>query len=150
MSGEPLDFYTSFNFIVEIDGVRRAGFNSMSELGVEIGVVEYHEGGRDIPHKRPGKRSYANVTLERGATDDRDLYDWVNQMTNATTGRGQTADAYKKNVDVVQLDRDGSARRRWTLFNAFPSGHKAGEWDATSEEATMENLVLTYDYFQIA
>lgn len=146
---EALDFFERFNYVVEVDGVRRAGFMTASELAVEVGKVELREGGRLIPHKKPGVVNYTDVTLARGATEDRELYDWFNAVASFTTSTGETGDAYKREVDIVQIDRDGSERRRWTLTNAFPIRFKAGDWDATAEEAMMEEVVLTFDSFAI-
>lgn len=149
MAGQPLDFYTRHEFVIEIEGIRRAGFASMSELAVEVSIASLHEGGRSTPHKRPVKKNYPNVTLTRGATDDRDLYDWVSQVSSAATGAGVTADGYKRTLDVVQLDRDGSERRRWTLYGAFPVRFAAGDWEADSDDPLMESVELAYDYFEI-
>lgn len=146
---EALDFYERFNFVVEIDGIRRAGFMSASELAAEVGVVELREGGRGIPHKKPGLLTYPDITLTRGATDDRDLYDWFDEVASFTTSDGATGDAYKRDIDLVQIDRDGSERRRWTIFGAFCRRYKAGDWDATSEDAMMEEVVLAFDRFEI-
>lgn len=144
--GEPLDFYAKFDFLVEIDGVRRAGFMKCSEIAFEVGKVELREGGRSIPHKKPGLVSVPDITLERGATDDLDLYEWAVETANAVSGRGATAARYKRTIDLVVLDRDGSERRRYTLTNAWPVKWSAGDWDAEGEEAAIESITLTYDH----
>jgi len=149
MAGEPLDFYTRQEFIVEIDGISRAGFMTMSELAVEVTVATLMEGGRATPHKRPVKKNYPNVTLGRGVTDDRDIYDWMGQVSSASTGTGLTGTDYKRNIDIVQLDRDGSERRRWTLFGCFPVRFVAGDWDADSDDPLVEQVEIAFDYFEI-
>jgi len=146
--GEPLDFFEKFDFVVEIDGIRRAGFKTCSELSMEIGKVELREGGRSIPHKKPGLVSFTDVTLERGATNDLDLYEWARETADASSGRGEVAEKYKRNLDVVVLDRDGSERRRYTLNKAWPVKYVAGEWDAEGEEAVVESITLTFDFFE--
>jgi len=50
---------------------------------------------------------------------------------------------------VVQLDRDGSELRRWTLYNAWPTKFNAGEWDNEADENVIEQVTLTFDYFDI-
>ena len=149
MAGEPLDFYEKFNFVVEIDGFRVSGFNACSELSVEVGKVELREGGRSIPHKKPGLQNFTDVTLSRGASDDRDAYTWMEQVAKMSTGTGKVGDEYKRELDIVQIDRNGAERRRWTLTKAFPLKFVAGEWDGTAEESAMESLTLTYDSFKI-
>ena len=148
MAGEPLDFFVKEQFLIEIDGVRRDAWDSMSELSVETATVEVYEGGRGIPHKKPGRSTYADVTLTRGKDADRDLYDWASQVKNAVTRRGLTADDYKRQLDIVQLDLDGSEVARWTLVNAYPNKFVAGDWDSKVDEGVMESVTLSYDYFE--
>ena len=81
--GTPRTFHKKFKFIVEIDGVASAGFQKCSELSVEVANIEYHEGGTLIPNKSPGRLKFADVTLERGATKDHDLFDWMEEVADA-------------------------------------------------------------------
>ncbi|WP_428264542.1 phage tail protein, partial [Haliangium sp.] len=78
--GQPRSFYKKFKFVVEIDGFKSAGFHKCSELSVEIAKVEHREGGALIPQKSPGRLSFADITLERGATDDLDAFGWFTQV----------------------------------------------------------------------
>jgi phage tail-like protein len=119
----------------------------MSELSVEAAKVEYYEGGALIPDKSPGRLTFADVTLERGATRDLELHLWFVQVARAAANAGLVAPLYKRSLDLVQLDRDGSTLRRWTLHNAWPVKYVAGEWDADSDEVVIESVTLTYDYF---
>jgi len=74
--GNPRSFHKKFKFVCEIDDVGHAGFQKCSELSVEVANVQYFEGGSLIPNKSPGRLTFSDVTLERGATQDRDLFDW--------------------------------------------------------------------------
>ena len=65
--GTPRTYHKKFKYIVEIDGVLRAGFSKASELSVEVASSQYWEGGALIPHKSPGRLTFADLTLERGA-----------------------------------------------------------------------------------
>jgi hypothetical protein len=38
-----------------------------------VANVQYHEGGSLIPNKSPGRLTFSDVTLERGATSDQEL-----------------------------------------------------------------------------
>jgi len=110
--GNPRSFFKKWKFVVEIDGVRSSGFQKCSELSVEVAKVEYHEGGALIPNKSPGRLTFSDVTLERGATKDRDLYDWLRSVANTATGLGQIDPLYKRSLDIVQQDRGSPARGR--------------------------------------
>lgn len=147
--GAPRSFENKFAFTIEIDNVAHAGFNKMSELSKEHEVVAYREGGSLIPHKSPGLVTYADVTLERGAVaSDSDLYDWMETVSDVAANEGAVDDDYKRNLDVVVKDRDGTVIKRWRLYNAWPNKFVAGEWDNDASEKTIEMVTLSYDYFK--
>ncbi len=68
---------------------------------------------------------------------------------NTASGLGLTDPDYKRELDVLQQDRDGKTLRRWSLYQAWPIKFVAGEWDNDSDENVMESVTLTYDYFEI-
>ena len=122
--GTPRTFHKKFKFVVEIDQFQSAGFQKCSELSVEVANIEYHEGGSLIPNKSPGRLSFPDVTLERGATNDLELYEWFESVAAAAAGLGGAGlidDAYKRTLDVVVLDRDDSELQRFNLQNAWPT-----------------------------
>ena len=65
--GNPGSFHKKFKFFVEIDDIDHAGFQKCIELSVEVANVQYF-GGSLITNKSPGRLTYADVTMERGAT----------------------------------------------------------------------------------
>jgi phage tail-like protein len=147
--GTPRSFHKKFKFVVEIDGVASAGFQKASELSVEIANVQYYEGGSLIPNKSPGRLTFADVTLERGATMDKDLFDWFTQVAEASANIGLKEPFFKRNLDIVQQDRDGSTLRRWSLTGAWPVKFVAGDWDNEADENVIESVTLTYDFFEL-
>lgn len=146
--GNPRSFHKKFKFLVEVDSVDHAGFQKCSELSVEIANVQYFEGGSLIPNKSPGRLSFPDVTLERGATEDRDLFDWFSDVAITASGLGLTEPNFKRNLDIVQQDRDGTTLRRWSLTGAWPVKFVAGEWDNESDENVIESVTLAYDFFE--
>ncbi len=144
--GSPRSFFKRFSFVIEAE-LASAAFQKCSELSVEVTSVEYHEGGSLIPNKSPGRMKFADVTLERGATKDLDLFNWFSQVANAAANAGLVEPRFKRDVDLVQLDRDGSTLRRWTLSGAWPIKFVAGAWDNESDENVIESVTLTYDFF---
>ena len=152
--GQPRIFHKKFKFVVEVNGVGGiaegvAGFRTCSELSHEIAKVEYSEGGRIIPHKSPGRVTFTDVTLERGATQDRDLHDWMFQVANASAHSGVVEPNFKRMLDIVQLERDNAELRRWRLFDAWPTKFVAGDWDNEADENVIESVTLTYDYYML-
>jgi len=147
--GNPRSFHKKFKFIAEIDGLGSAAFQTATELSVEAAKVEHFEGGSLIPDKSPGRLTFTDVTLSRGATQDRDLYNWFVQVANAAQNAGLIDPLYKRLCDIIQLDRDNSVLRQWRLFNSWPQKFNAGDWDNNADEVVIEQVVLTYDYFEL-
>ena len=147
--GQPRSPHHRRSFQVECDDVGSASFQKCSELAVECAKVEYFEGGAIIPNKSPGRLTFSDVTLERGATQDRDLFDWFQDVASMSSGLGLAGEGFKRGVDIVQKDRDGTTLRRWTLSRAWPVKFVAGEWDNESDEVVIESVTLTFDSFDL-
>lgn len=147
--GNPRSFHKRFKFVCELDDVAHAGFQKCSELSVEVASVQYFEGGSLIPNKSPGRLTFSDITLERGATQDRDLFDWMQDVAINASGLGLNDIGYKRNLDIVQQDRDGTTLRRWSVTRAWPVKFVAGEWDNEADENVIESVTLTYDFFEL-
>lgn len=156
IAGVVKNLHHKHNFKISIDGFKDGSFAECSEISAEVKKVEYRGGGEVLANKSPGNVEVADITLKRGVMDDFDMYTWfatVVQMSAAGVGSaaiGLASPYYKRNVDVAQLDRDGSTLRRWTLFGAWPVKFIAGAWDAKADEVVIEEMVLAYDFFDLA
>jgi len=146
--GEVKRFQHKYLFLVEIGDFDRAEFKSCSELSAEIAKIEHWEGGSLIPYKEPGRITFTDVTLEAGVTISRELYDWFKEVADAVADSGYIVPEFKKDVDIVQLDRDRSRIRIWTLLNAWPTKFVAGEWNNEEDGVVIESVTLTYDIFR--
>ena len=145
--GQSKSFYRKFRFQVDIDGIGSSKWTKCSELSSETAKIEQWEGGSLIPIKGVGRITFSDVTLERGATADRDLWNWYKETSDAAANAGDVDDDYKRNADIVQMDRDGKTLMRWNVANAFGIKFVAGEWDNGADENVMNSITLTYDYF---
>ena len=154
--GQPRTFHHKYKFIVEIDNIASAAFEKCSELEAEIAVVKYREGGSLVATKDPGLIEITDVTLERGATQDGDLWNWFKSVVDQNAdagggagglGAGLKSPDFKRDLDIVQLDRDGSELRRWTLFGTWPTKYSGGDWDNEASEVTMEKVTLSVTTF---
>jgi len=146
--GTPRSFYKKFKFRVEIDGFASSAFQDCSELSAEVAVTEQWEGGAMTPDKSPGRLTYADVTLSRGTTTNTDIADWFEEVANAAADSGLVDPAYKRMVEIVQLDRDGTELGRKRLYEAWPNKYVAGDWDNTSDDNVIEKLTLSFQFFQ--
>jgi phage tail-like protein len=136
-----------FRFTVQVDGFVSAAFSKVSGLKGKVNVTEHYEGGAILPNKSPARGSFENLTMDRGATANLDMYLWFKSCLNAPADAGVVDEALKRHLDVVQRNRAGTIIKKWSVFGAFPTEFTAGEWDNNSDEVVIESLVLAYDYF---
>lgn len=79
-TGQRVDPFLNYNFLVELDGIVGAAFSEVSGLDATIEPVEYREGGENTTvRKLLGMASYSNIVLKWGMTVDMRLYDWYRQ-----------------------------------------------------------------------
>lgn len=134
------DPFVSFNFRLEIDGIRRAAFQEVGGLDSAIDVVEHREGGENITmRKYPGQVKYSNITCKGGMTDEVDLYEWHKQWAD-----GDPA-AKRKNGSIVLLDRQGQEKVRWNFFNAWPAKWTGPAFNAEASELAIETFELAHE-----
>jgi len=130
------DPYKNFRFLVEIEGVTQAGFAECSGLGSRVEVIEYREGGDPTTaRKLPGLVKYPDITLKRGVTDSRELYDWHRAVLQGQIQR--------KGCSVILLDDSGQERVRWNLFHAWPSKWDGPAFNAKGSDVAIETLTIT-------
>jgi phage tail-like protein len=136
-TGDRLDPLTNFNFTVEIDGITRAGFHECTGFNSSVDVIEHREGGAISPLKLPAQTKYGNITLRRGVTDDRDLYNWHLAAATGTIDR--------RNGSIVVRDRTGSEQARWNFFAAWPVRWEGPALNAEGNDVAIEALELAVE-----
>ena len=61
-TGQRVDPFRNFNFLVELDGIAQASFTECSGLGSTTEVIENREGGDNVTvRKLPGKNTYRHL-----------------------------------------------------------------------------------------
>lgn len=144
------NYFSKFAFEVVIDGIVKAAFSKCTGLTGKTDVIEYYEGGEITPHKSPGLVTFGDITLERGETDDIDLYDWWKSIYDHRRGFGSANGAeYKRRIVIRQKDRAGAIRRSWEVSFAFPAEFGGDDWDNSASEHHIEHLVLAHEGFQL-
>ena len=129
-----------FRFRVSIPGLPAGmGFQKVSGLTREIGVVEYDEGGYSHTHKLTGKEQGGEVTLEKGMFANTDLEEIYKRSLNRPY--------YRTTVIIEQLDKFGKVARSWTLAEAWVSKWEGSELDATSEDVAIESITIQFEYY---
>lgn len=133
--------YRQLRFLVEIDGVAKAGFSRCSLPESRTQVVEYREGtDPPTPRKLWGLSRPTPLVLENGVTDDSmELFEW-----RQAAQRGDV-DAARGPIAVVLLDETGQLGPRWELRNAWPARYEAPTLDAATSETAIERLVVVHE-----
>ena len=149
----------------------RAGFATVTTPEVTHGVMTYRDNlDNYAPRKIPGLAKFNQITLTRGvlpapannvvSTGNKDFYGWVSTVASfnpaqsiisEVTGTSrnnivrQTQD-FRKDMIIIQRDREGKAAKRWYILNAWPVVYKGGsDLDAASEVKSVETLTLEYE-----
>lgn len=134
-TGDRDDPFSSFNFLVEIDGVTKAGFSEVSGLSMTTDVIEYRNGNEDItPRKLPGLKKFANITLKRGFTKDNGLFTWRKTVLDGKTERHTGS--------ITLLDEGRKAAVRWNFVQAWPSKLDGPSFNAKNNEVAIETLEI--------
>lgn len=135
--------YAQFNFLVEIDGLSVAGFSEVSGLTTEQDIIEYREGSdTQTVRKIPGLRKYGNITLKRGFTQNRDLWDWRKTTIDGITER--------KSGAIILLDEARNEALRWQFSQGWISKWEGPALNATANEAAIESMEVAVEDLRLA
>lgn len=128
----------SFRYTLEIDGLAAGGFSEVNGFDATVEVKEYREGDMpQTPSKVPGLKKYGNITLKKGLTDSRVLYDWITAGVEGAIER--------KTITITLLDQTEAAVASWQVINAWPTKYTAPTFNASSSEVSIETLEIAHE-----
>jgi phage tail-like protein len=138
-TGQRVDPFRNFNFLIEIDGIAQASFTECSGLSSTTEVIENREGGDNTTvRKLPGKTSYANISLKWGLTASTELWDWRQQIVDGNVVR--------KNGSVVMFDLPNSTEvARWNFVRAWPTKWEGPALSAKGNDIAIDTLELAHE-----
>ena len=141
-TGDRVDPFAQYNFLVEIDGVTRAGFTECSGLTTEQDVIEYREGGETATvRKLPGLRKYTNIMLKRGFTSDSELWLWRKTTIDGLTER--------KSGSVILQDEARQEALRWNFKEGWLCKWEGPSLNSTSNETAVESLEICHEGLEL-
>ena len=143
-TGKRDDPYQQFNFLVDIDGVTRAGFTEVSGLTTDTDPIDYRE-GTDPLHVRklPGLRKFVNVVLKRGYTQDKSLWEWRKK-----TLREKPA-TERRNLDIILLNEERQEVLRWHIREAWISKWDSGPLNSKTNDVMVETIELVHEGLEL-
>jgi phage tail-like protein len=133
------DPYRAFNFVIEIDGVARGAFSEVGGLTAEGDSTDYREGTDVQPNVRKlvGLRKYTNITLKRGYTADKVLWQWYTNIFNGMPDR--------RNVTIVLMNERREQVLRWNAENAWINKIEGPAMKASGNDVAMESVELIHE-----
>jgi phage tail-like protein len=141
--------YVQFNFLVDLgtgvtDGPA-AGFQEVSNIGMEVTVAEYRTGNmkENSVQKITGMNKATDVTMKRGVIGVLDLYQWLDQIRNGDQAAYRTVTVQLQNEDHTQVVQT------WKLLRARIIKHVSGPMNAKGTDVAMEELTLAYERLQM-
>lgn len=143
-TGQRNDPYRGFNFEVQIDSSTVAGFREVSGLSFTTDPVEYRE-GTDVPlhvRKLTGLRKFANISLKRGFTQSKDLWNWYKNTLNGVEDR--------RNGAIVLHDEQHNEVLRWNFEAAWITKWEGATMNATSNDVAIETVELAVERVELA
>ena len=127
------------NVLLEIDGVGVvANFNSVSGISSEVEIVDnpyVTEQGKVYIGKLPGKPKTPTVTLKRGLTGAKELWEWHAAVMQGTPDR--------RNGSVILMDTLGAEVLHYDFTNAMVSKISLSEGGATTSGVQIEEATLS-------
>jgi phage tail-like protein len=138
-TGQRIDPYRNFNFLVELEGIAQASFTDCSGLGSETEVIETREGGDNTTVRLlPGKTKYTHITLKWGLTESTELWDWRQQIVDGNVVR--------KNGSIVVFDLTNHTEvARWNFVSAWPTKWDGPTFNAKGNDIAIDTLVLAHE-----
>jgi phage tail-like protein len=138
-TGQRIDAYRGFNFLVELEGIAQASFTDCSGLGSTTEIIETREGGDNTTvRKLPGKTSYSDITLKWGLTNSTELWDWRQQIVDGIVTR--------KNGSIVVFDLTNHTEVvRWNFVSAWPTKWEGPVFSGKGTDIAIDTLVLAHE-----
>jgi phage tail-like protein len=106
--------------------------------------VDYRE-GTDQPltvRKLIGLRKYGNISLKRGYTQNRELWDWYRNIVNGINDR--------RNGTIVLMDEERRDVMRWNFENGWINKIEGPAFKASGSEVAIETVEIVHEGLTLA
>lgn len=132
------DPYAKYNFLLEIGGIASAGFTEVGGLTFEQDILEYREGSDAASvRKMPGLSKYANISLKRGVTQNKELWNWRKSTIDGRTER--------KDGAIILLDEARKPALRWEFAEGWIAKYEGPALNSTANEAAIESIEIAVE-----
>ena len=147
MALAPGDAIVQGHFSIDIDGTSIAQFTECSGGTSEFDVIDYKyqtPDGKFVIAKLPGALKTPTITLKRGMTDDKKIWDWHWQGV-----QGNVAQA-RRNGSIIFNDSMGGELIRYNFTNGMVSKVTFGSQQAGGNSIQLEECTIVAETFELA
>jgi phage tail-like protein len=138
------ELYGNYHFLLEISGITGdqktiiGGFKSMSGMDSETEVIEFKQGNDRVVRKKPGRTTYANITLERGFTATDDLWKWRKNIEDGLIDR--------RSGTITMLDQDlETIVAQYNFYEGWPAKWYVPELDSDQSGMAIEKIEIAVE-----
>lgn len=133
--------YRNSRFLLEIDGIVKAGFSECTLPETSTETIDYREGNQaSTVSKLAGLSTYGDLTLRWGTTSDSlELFEWRQSVVQGGV------DEARRNIAVLVLDEEGEPGARWEFRDAWPQQYDAPDLNATANEVAIEAMTIVHE-----
>ena len=136
------DALAGYTFHIEVDKTDIAQFKEVSGLSAEVSVIEHREntkGGKPVLKKEPGNMKFGDITLKRGRTNSKAIWDWFKKVQDGDI------DGARVNGSVVLFDYKRGEVSRFNFTNGWPSKVSLGTLQATGNDVLLEECTIVHE-----
>ena len=143
------ELFGNYHFLLEIAGITGdsktivGGFKSVSGMDSETEIVEFKQGNDKVVRKKPGRTTYANITLERGYTATDDLWQWRKNIEDGLIDR--------RSGSIVVLDQDCTTEvARYNFYVGWPCKWFVPDMDSDQSGMAIEKVEIAVEKIERA
>ena len=113
-------------------------FQEVKGLGADLEVTTYAEGGvNDYVHQLPVRHSWTRITLRRGMTVGRGLWDWYEAGLNQSLGA-------RRDGSVILLSPPGIPMAAWEFRGGIAAKWTGPEFNAMQNAVAIETVEIAH------
>ena len=137
-TGNRKDPYRGFNFRVEIDNITVGAFSDVSGRSSDGDIVEFCDAARQLHiRKLTGLRKFSNITLKRGYTDNRELWNWRNNIVDSIPDR--------RDGTIVLMDEERNDVLRWEFEGGWIHKIDGPTFNTKGNDVAIESVELVVE-----
>jgi phage tail-like protein len=138
MATPRVDPYVTFNYLVEISGVRSGGFSEISGLDAEVQTIDYRNGDEDfVARKLPGLKQFPNIVLKRGIIGELDMFGWLQAGALGRVDRREGA--------IILRDEQRNEVMRWKFIRGWACKYTGPSLMGSSNEVAFESIEIAHE-----